>query len=176
MGNKSSLNKLPATVFSKPLPLGISQHPSSVTLSSPIDAVEVKLGSSILKHTDFPNVIVLSSATKTDPAGTSISFRATSLLVLVSFFAFHAETRLEPQRVSGGGTAILANVTLFRDAHDNEVNSNTVTVSLINKDSSFKPTENSLVNFSLDLPIPLSELAVVVAKASFGNGIVSDSQ
>lgn len=174
VGNKPSLDKFRTSSFSKSFALGIPRRPSSVTLSFPIDFVEVTLGSSILKHTDLPNIIVLAPATETQAAGTSISFRAASLLVLVSFFAFHAETRLEARRILGKRTAILANVTLCSALDDNQVNLDTATVTLVDKDSQLKPAEDGSISFSLDLPIPLGELAVAVAKVSFGRTIDSD--
>jgi hypothetical protein len=153
---------------------------SSVDLSSSVDFVEVTLGSSTLKHTTLPNIIVLAPVTEAQPTGTSILFRAMSRPVLISFFAFHAETRLEAQSVSREGASILASVTLCSAADDNQVNADTMTVTLMThgKDPPRKWAEEGglLVNFSVNLPITLGELAVTIAKVSFGKGVVTDGK
>ncbi|KAF8531005.1 hypothetical protein JB92DRAFT_2854529 [Gautieria morchelliformis] len=170
----SSLGESQADPLIKPLSLpmpGSPQSPSSDMLSSPIDIVEVTLGSSFIKQMSLPKLIVLTQNAETGLTSSSISFRAASRPVLVSFFALHAETRLEAQSVP-----TLANVKLCTVSDGSQVNSDTATVSLTNdsNDSQLKTAESGSISFTLDLPTTLGELAVAIAKVSFGKGLALD--
>lgn len=177
----SSSYECQGTTLTKPLTFDKREtsttHIKSTKLSSSVDFVEVTIGSSVLTHATLPNILVLTPITDTQPTGTSIYFRAASRPVLISFFAFHAETRLEAQSVSREGASILAYVTLCTAADHNQVNPDTTIVTLMNNPkgtSLMSAAEDGSVTFSLGLPITLGELAVAIAKVSFGKDMVSD--
>lgn len=157
-----------------PLTPGTPRRLSSTSLSS-IDFVEVTLGSSIFKHLTLPKIIILSPITEAQPT-TSITFHAVSRPVLISFLAFHAETRLEARDRSRANSSILANV-LCRETDPNQGNRDTTTITLLDDtkaSQSKSANENESVTFPLGLPITLGELAVAIAKVSFRKGIVLD--
>jgi hypothetical protein len=153
--------------------LGSPQLASSVMSSSPIDIVEVTLGFSSLKQRSLPKLIVLARITETGLALPSISFRAASRPVLVSFLALHGESRLEAQSAS-----MLANVKVWTASDRSQVNPDTATVSLMNDNNGSQlrtaDSENGTISFSLELPTTLGKLAVAIAKISFGKGLALD--